>query len=86
MPRKSWWARLPFGVRMVAGASALLIVIGGGAAGVAALTKDDKDAPRIVTAVGQAAQAAAPPAQPGTAAIDQPPAPAKPDAVAVAPR
>ena len=38
MPRKSWWARLPFGVRMTAGASAFLVFVGGGAAGVATLT------------------------------------------------
>ncbi|MGX6602403.1 G5 domain-containing protein [Micromonosporaceae bacterium Da 78-11] len=38
MPQKSWWARLPFGVRMTAGTSALLLLIGGGVAGVAALT------------------------------------------------
>lgn len=54
MPRKSWWARLPFGVRMTAGTSALLIAIGAGAAGVAALTKDREQAPRVVTAVGEA--------------------------------
>ena len=72
MPRKSWWARLPFGVRMTAGTSALLIAIGGGAAGVAALTKDDKDAPKVVTAVGQPAQAT-----PNDGA-GQPPAPTKP--------
>jgi hypothetical protein len=54
MPRKSWWARLPFGVRMTAGAGALLIAIGGAAAGIAALTRDTRDKPRIVTAVGQA--------------------------------
>src|SRR4051794_8519288 len=47
MPRKSWWARLPFGVRMAAGAGALLIAIGGGVAGVAALTRGDGPAPRI---------------------------------------
>ncbi|WP_328462284.1 G5 domain-containing protein [Actinoplanes sp. NBC_00393] len=41
MPRKSWWARLPFGIRMTAGAAALLVVVGGGAAGVASLTGDD---------------------------------------------
>jgi hypothetical protein len=58
MPRKSWWARLPFGVRMVAGTSALLIVIGGGVAGVAALTRGDAK-PRIVTAVGDSAGAGA---------------------------
>ncbi|MEU4618868.1 G5 domain-containing protein [Actinoplanes sp. NPDC023801] len=33
MPRKSWWARLPFGVRMAAGASAMFVVVGGGVAG-----------------------------------------------------
>jgi hypothetical protein len=54
MPRKSWWARLPFGVRMAAGAGALLIAIGGGVAGIAALTRDGAK-PRIVTAVGDAA-------------------------------
>jgi hypothetical protein len=44
---------------MAAGTSALLIVLGSAAAGVVALTKDSPDAPRIVTAVGQAAQPAA---------------------------
>lgn len=68
MPRKSWWARLPFGVRMVAGTSVLLIAIGGGAAGIAALTQD-RAKPRIVTAVGDAAAAGAAPEQPA------PPAP-----------
>jgi hypothetical protein len=58
MPRKSWWARLPFGVRMTAGTSALLAVIAGGAAGVAALTT--KDRPRTVTTVGEAAAPALP--------------------------
>ncbi|MDI6099696.1 G5 domain-containing protein [Actinoplanes sp. NEAU-A12] len=38
MPRKSWWARLPFGVRMAAGTGAFLVLVGGGAAGVATLT------------------------------------------------
>lgn len=70
MPRKSWWARLPFGVRMAAGTSALLIVIGSAAAGVAALTKDGPDAPRIVTAVGQAADADAVPSVGGKAAAE----------------
>lgn len=65
MPRKSWWARLPFGVRMAAGTSALLMVVGGGAAGVATLIDDDKPATRIVTAVGQPAPAV-PPAAGGT--------------------
>src|SRR4051812_9009922 len=50
MPRKSWWARLPFGLRMTAGTGALLVLIGGGAAGIAALTKQQ---PRVVTAVGR---------------------------------
>lgn len=72
MPRKSWWARLPFGVRMTAGASAVLMVVGGGTAGIATITKDE---PRIVTAVRQdtavlaepaSAQPAVPPAVPGT--------------------
>jgi hypothetical protein len=39
---------------MVAGTSALLVVIGGGAAGIAALTRGDAK-PRIVTTVGDAA-------------------------------
>ncbi|MEU4162250.1 G5 domain-containing protein [Actinoplanes sp. NPDC026670] len=33
MPRKSWWARLPFGVRMTAGACAMFVIVGGGVAG-----------------------------------------------------
>ena len=64
MPRKSWWARLPFGVRMTAGTSALLITIGGGVAGIAALTKDQPDGKRIVTAVGEAVGTPPPPAPP----------------------
>lgn len=44
---------------MTAGASALLIAIGGGVAGIAVLTSDGSDAPRIVTAVGQAADTGA---------------------------
>ncbi|SNY06271.1 G5 domain-containing protein [Paractinoplanes atraurantiacus] len=59
MPRKSWWARLPFGVRMAAGGGALLVVTSAAVGGVAALTKDDPAAPRIVTAVGQAAASTA---------------------------
>ncbi|XVU24730.1 G5 domain-containing protein [Actinoplanes sp. CA-054009] len=55
MPRKSWWARLPFGVRMAAGGAALLVTTSAAVGGVAALTKDGPDAPRILTAVGQAA-------------------------------
>ena len=62
MPRKSWWARLPFAVRMTAGTSVLLIAIGGGAAGVGAMTSDEEQA-RIVTTAGQEAAAAA---EPGT--------------------
>lgn len=45
---------MPFGVRMAAGAGALLMAIGGGVAGIAALTQDGAK-PRIVTAVGDAA-------------------------------
>ncbi len=60
---------------MTAGTSALLIAIGGGVAGVAALTKD-KDSPDVVTAVGRAAQAVPPAAVAG----DRPPAPPGPAA------
>jgi hypothetical protein len=56
---------------MAAGASALLILIGGGVAGVTALTGDDETEARIVTAVGQAA-AAATPAEPGVPASQRP--------------
>lgn len=54
MPRKSWWARLPFGVRMVAGTSAMLMVFAGGVAVVALLNRQPAE-PRFVTAVGDAA-------------------------------
>jgi hypothetical protein len=54
---------------MTAGASALLVVIGGGTAGIAAFTGDG---PRIVTAVGAGQTAAAP----GTAHRPAPPPPA----------
>jgi len=65
MPRKSWWARLPFGVRMAVGASAVLIVVGAGATGVATLAGGGgKPGPRIVTEVNQAAPAAQAEAQP----------------------
>src|SRR3954470_22069170 len=57
MPRKSWWARLPFGVRMAAGASAVLAVVGAGAAGIATLTGGEGGGQRIVTEAGQAAPA-----------------------------
>jgi hypothetical protein len=65
MPRKSWWARLPFGVRMAAGAGAVLIVVGAGVAGVATVLSggDERPAPRIVTEVNQAAPAAPLPVQ-----------------------
>jgi hypothetical protein len=52
MPRKSWWARLPFGVRLTAGASAFLVVAGGGAVAVAVFT--DQEPGIVVNAVGQA--------------------------------
>ncbi|HEU4347456.1 MAG TPA: G5 domain-containing protein, partial [Actinoplanes sp.] len=58
---------------MTAGASALLVMIGGGTAGIAALTEEE---PRIVTAAGadRAAATAAPPPAPGTTAPQPPPA------------
>jgi hypothetical protein len=46
MPRKSWWARLPFGVRMTAGTSAVLVVLGGGTAAVAMIVKGE---PRVAS-------------------------------------
>jgi hypothetical protein len=54
MPRKSWWAKLPFGVRMATGASALLLIVGGGAIGVATLVMDGDPKNEVVTEVGQA--------------------------------
>jgi hypothetical protein len=73
---------------MAAGTGALLVAIGGGAAGVAALTKDDKDAPRVVTAVGQAAQGAPNDAAGPRSAPAKPLArvPAEPDPAAAAAR
>src|SRR5689334_22511846 len=64
MPRKSWWARLPFGVRMAVGASAVLVVVGAGVAGVATVLSGGggEPGPRIVTEVNQAAPAAPLPA------------------------
>ncbi|WP_433370453.1 G5 domain-containing protein [Actinoplanes sp. CA-142083] len=76
MPRKSWWARLPFGVRMAAGASAVLAVVAGGVVGIATLTGGGGEGPRIVTEVGQAAPAPATLEEPGAAR----PAAAKPHA------
>ncbi|MFG1602961.1 G5 domain-containing protein [Actinoplanes sp. NPDC049265] len=70
MPRKSWWARLPFGVRMTAGVSAVLMVIGGGTAAIAQLTEEE---PRIVTPAG------------ANRGVVPPPAPAGPDKAAAAP-
>jgi hypothetical protein len=55
MPRKSWWARLPFGVRMAAGTGALLLVSGGATAAFVALTTNDEAKPQFVTALGEAA-------------------------------
>jgi len=83
MPRKSWWARLPFGVRMTVGTAALLVAIGGAAAGIAALLSNDQDAPRIVTALGQASQEAQPAGEP---APQRPIARGRYDEVATAPR
>jgi surface rod structure-forming protein G len=50
MPRKSFWARLPFGVRMATAGLGVLALVAGTAGGIAALTSDDA---RVVTAVGQ---------------------------------
>ena len=50
MPRKSWWARLPFGVRMTAWTGAVLVVLGGGAAAVAVIAKSE---PRIAGAASR---------------------------------
>ncbi|TDO40267.1 surface rod structure-forming protein G [Paractinoplanes brasiliensis] len=73
---------------MTAGTSALLIAIGGGVAGIAALTSDGSDAPRIVTAVGQAADTGAgteagaePAALPSTGSGTNPAAPGMEPAV-----
>ncbi|WP_306204267.1 G5 domain-containing protein [Actinoplanes sp. RD1] len=44
MPRKSFWARLPFGVRMTTAGLGVLAVVAGAAGGIAALTgKNDPD-------------------------------------------
>jgi G5 domain len=58
MPRKSFWARLPFGVRMTAAGLGVLTLVGGTAGGLVALTGNERaDA---VRAVGQEAVAVAP--------------------------
>ncbi|WP_211277929.1 hypothetical protein, partial [Couchioplanes caeruleus] len=67
MPRKSFWARLPFGVRMTSAGLGVLALVAGTAGGVAAMTGDEQA--RAVTAVKQEAVAAAPPKPPA-----QPPA------------
>src|ERR1700760_3298628 len=77
MPRKSWWARLPFGVRMAAGTVALLAVIGGGGPGAAALPRHDPK-PRIVTAVGDAAATGSAPQEPAGAPQEPAGAPQEP--------
>jgi hypothetical protein len=70
MPRKSFWARLPFGVRMATAGLGVLALVAGTAGGIAALTSDDT---RVVTAVGQEAPvvdlpaAEVPPQPPGGA-------------------
>ena len=50
MPRKSFWARLPFGVRMATAGLGVLALVAGTAGGIAALTSEDT---RVVTAVGR---------------------------------
>ncbi|MEV4636309.1 G5 domain-containing protein [Actinoplanes sp. NPDC049548] len=65
MPRKSFWARLPFGVRMATAGLGVLALVAGTAGGVAAVTGDGPARP--VTAVKQEAVVAAPleaPAEP----------------------
>lgn len=52
MPRKSFWSRLPFGVRMTTAGLGVLALVAGTAGGIAALTSNDT---RVVTAVGRAA-------------------------------
>lgn len=64
---------MPFGVRMAAGTSLLLIAIGGSAAGMVALTRE-KSRPPVATAVGRGADAA-PAGQLDSERLD-PPAPA----------
>jgi len=44
MPRKSWWSRLPFAVRMAAGGTALLVLIGASVAGISAMVQDEPGA------------------------------------------
>jgi hypothetical protein len=68
MPEKSWWARLPFGVRMTAGACSVLMVIGGGVAGISTLVTDE---PHVVRA---AARESAVSGRPGAAAAEVAPA------------
>lgn len=58
MPRKSFWARLPFAVRMSTAGLGVLALVAGTAGGVAALTGADPARP--VTAVKQEAVVAAP--------------------------
>ncbi|MEV0897659.1 G5 domain-containing protein [Actinoplanes sp. NPDC049802] len=65
MPRKSWWARLPFGVRMTAGVGALFVLVGGGAAGIATMTTPDGTPP--------AATEAATEPDPGAARLEEDP-------------
>ncbi len=58
MPRKSFWARLPFSVRMTTCGLGVLALVGGMAGGVTAVIRDEPAA--AVQAVGQEAAAAAP--------------------------
>jgi hypothetical protein len=64
---------LPFGVRMAAGTSALLVLIGGGAATVAIMTKDE---PRAVQAAAGRGSVGAAPADLGAAVPEPGPEPA----------
>jgi len=50
MPRKTFWSRLPFGVRMATAGLGVLALVAGTAGGIAALTSNDT---RVVSAVGR---------------------------------
>ena len=52
MPPKSFWARLPFGVRMTIGGLGMVALVAGTGSGIAALVGEDR---RVVGAVGQPA-------------------------------
>jgi hypothetical protein len=77
MPPKSWWARLPFGVRMTVGACALLMVIGSGVAGISAMVQGEPRAVRAAARESSVAQRQGG-AMAGQAAAGAAPAPVAP--------